>query len=888
MRFFSKSMIIFFVLFYPISNPLVIGQEVENSYLGELFPDATFICKNQSERCGYSMSGAGDVNGDGFDDFMVAAYHNYLNGWNSGGVYLITGGPNIKWGFNVNIESAATAIFRGSQDYDMVGYCVKGKGDFNGDGYSDLIIGAPGTWDRMPETPGWTYIIFGKKELDWGANCRLAFSADVKIEGEKSLDQFGYAVSFVGDINHDGFDDMICSAPYRNEYKKWDGKVYIILGNSAGWQDNDLVVTKAVASFFFPVENALTGYSVAGVGDVNQDGTPDFVIGVPGANVACLILGRPAVDWGYNFDLNNADYKFWGEFEGDYTGSWISAANDVNNDGHPDFLISAIQSYFNGGRIYLIQGRDHWDSRDISLRTADASFIGEDVETHTGFCTSGLKDYDGDGYDDLLIGARYLNSYNFPHAGKMYLIKGRQSGWQHDTNLEFIQEYFWGTDSITCAGWQVADVGDVNGDRAHDFITSGPFNSTGDHWGGKIYLFFGKNVSYLINGSVKYYSQNQPISNTKLMLYQFYADSSFTNEQGKYSFSTKPGDNYKVTPAKRSDQGTDAYAVSAYDAALVARYVVKIDSLNYYAKIAADVDQDKKVCMYDAAQIARYAVALPSLDSSHVGEFLFDPQSRFYQEIGTSFWNEDYIGLLLGDVDGNWQTTNSVSLKSLSLNFILPKSPVALIHSRISVPLKASKLENAISADIQILYDPEQLEFIKLNTTELTKDFSLIYNTEPLGKLRIAMYTTESVKFDGEIIRLEFNGINKRKTNFTRIQITAMRINNIKLNPEEMRILIEDKKDFYLAVELSNQPNPFNPATNIIYNNVTAGAGKLIIYDILGTVVRTFDLGYLTPGIHEQVWDGADNDGVELTSGIYFVKFICEKDVGISKMIKLK
>ncbi len=551
MRFHNKNMTKFIILFFLISITTVTGQESQNRLLGELAPDATFICKNHDERCGYSMAGAGDVNGDGFDDFMVAAYHNYLNGWNAGGIYLIAGGPNIKWGFNVNIESAATAIFRGSQDYDMAGYCVKGKGDFNGDGLSDMIIGAPGTWDRMPETPGWTYIVFGKKEMNWGDNFKLAFSADVKIEGEKALDQFGYAVSFVGDINQDGFDDIICSAPYRNEYKKWDGKAYLILGAAQGWQLNDAITKKAVASFFFPLDSALTGYSVSGVGDVNRDGTPDFVIGVPGANVACLILGRPTVDWGYNFNLENSDYKFWGEFDGDYAGSWISPANDVNHDGYPDFLISAIQSYFNGGRVYLILGRDRWDSRNVPLSTADASFKGEDVETHTGFCAAGLKDYDGDGYDDILIGARYLNSFTIPHAGRMYLIKGKQSGWQHDTNLEFIEGYFWGPDSITCAGWQVADVGDVNGDNAHDFITSGPFNSTGAHWGGKIFFFSGKNVSYLIDGAVKYYSQNQPISNTKLVLNGIYADSTLSDEQGNYSFSIEPGYNYQVTPFKR-------------------------------------------------------------------------------------------------------------------------------------------------------------------------------------------------------------------------------------------------------------------------------------------------------------------------------------------------
>ena len=103
MKSSKTSLIVFIIIICSVGNSPVIGNDNGESIIGELFPDATFVCKNDHERCGYSMSGAGDVNGDGFDDFMVAAYHNYLHGWNSGGVYLITGGLNKTFGFNVDI-----------------------------------------------------------------------------------------------------------------------------------------------------------------------------------------------------------------------------------------------------------------------------------------------------------------------------------------------------------------------------------------------------------------------------------------------------------------------------------------------------------------------------------------------------------------------------------------------------------------------------------------------------------------------------------------------------------------------------------------------------------------------------------------------------------------
>jgi len=85
---------------------------------------------------------------------------------------------------------------------------------------------------------------------------------------------------------------------------------------------------------------------------------------------------------------------------------------------------------------------------------------------------------------------------------------------------------------------------------------------------------------------------------------------------------------------------------------------------------------------------------------------LFNPQNRLYQGIWKSYQNQDYQGLVLGDVDGNWQTSNPVSLKTLVSNSILPDRLVVLINSRISIPLKIGRFEGAESVDIQVLYDP--------------------------------------------------------------------------------------------------------------------------------------------------------------------------------------
>lgn len=862
-------------------------SDVSDDPYSTVVPSATFISRNSDERIGYSISGAGDVNGDGHADFMVAEYHNYVHGWNSGGVYLVLGSSKKETGQNINIEHAAGAIFRGSQEYDMVGYNVAGKGDFNGDGLDDLLIGAPGHWDRNPATPGWAYIVFGKRQADWGKDYLLTSHANVKLIGEADLDQFGYANSFVGDINHDGFDDIICAAAYRNQGAKWSGKVYLILGDSTGWSERDPISKKAAASFIYPYNEAVTGYSVAGVGDVNQDGTPEFVIGVPGANMACLIFGRPNVDWGQNFNLANADYKFIGETEGDYAGSFISAANDVNDDGFPDFLVSAIRSFFNGGRIYLVCGRKNWGSREVGLSSVDASFRGEDVETHTGFSTSGLVDYDGDGFDDFLIGARYLNG-PYPHSGKLYLIKGKQDGWQHDYNLEKVPDYFWGDDTITCAGWQVADVGDINGDSAHDFVTSGPFNSTGAHWGGKIYLFYGNNIKCQVRGMVKYYSHQSPVPGVQLALTGAATDSSFTTEAGGYSFVVPPNQNFMITPSKVLAQNSDDYVVSAYDAALAARHAMKIDILNDYFFIAADVDQDQSVTMYDAAQIARFAVDLPALDGSRVGTFGFDPQRRHYQQTQGILSNEDYTALVMGDVDGNWTQKKLRRIFDIDNSLLLPEKIFAHLNSEIEIPIRVSSKDSLLSVDARIAYDPSHLLLLDVATTELSSHFQLVHNTLSEGITKIALYYPYRASLDGELIRLKFKVSGSGKKGSTEIRLTVCLINGVRAATGKTTINITDKKHRTMAVELLAQPNPFNPSTKIYVNTTTAGSSQIKIFDMLGREVRQFEPGYRTPGMYEIFWDGNDNSGIELASGVYFVKYIGENEVCLIKIIKLK
>ncbi|MBN2091175.1 FG-GAP repeat protein [candidate division KSB1 bacterium] len=451
---------------------------------------ATFLGTQAYERVGYWVNKAGDVNGDGYDDFMIANYHTKINGYDAGAVYLILGRSNSQWGFNVSLEDA-NARFLGRMNYEALGYHVGGGGDINGDGYDDIIIGAPAGNPSVSSLPGTAYIIFGKSTVDWGMNAVPYYSASASYEGEAAGSQAGKAVAIVGDVNGDGFDDFLMSAPFFDGYAADGGKVYLILGRSSSWKLK-AKATDCQASFISKQSNNQAGYMLAGAGDVNGDGLADMIIGAPQKGNIYLVFGRQNANWGQNFDLYNSNVRITGG-TGSYSTGWIvTSAGDVNNDGFDDILITApsnSQAGSEAGKIFLLYGKATWES-SINLTTSTSYFLGESATDNAGWSANGVGDIDGDGYADFMIGA-WHNDHSGLDAGKAYYLNGKSSPFTA-TALSSVTDFITGeTDSAFC-GFSVAGVGDVNKDNVPDFVISSPYYSQKYRWGGKISLYLGK------------------------------------------------------------------------------------------------------------------------------------------------------------------------------------------------------------------------------------------------------------------------------------------------------------------------------------------------------------------------------------------------------------
>jgi hypothetical protein len=388
---------------------------------------------------GQSVSGAGDVNGDGYDDVIVGA-PGYL--YNTGRSYIYFGGSSMN--------NVADVTMTGEGSGNCFGFSVSGAGDINGDTYDDVIVGAYGN-----VFTGRSYIYFGGSRMD--------NVADVIMTGESNGDYFGFSVSGAGDVNGDGYDDVIVGAP---EYLYDTGRSYIYLGGSSMDNVADITLTGEVISNYF-------GSSVSGAGDVNGDGYDDVILG---AWYYFSYTGRSYIYFGGSNMDNVADVTMNGEGTSNYFGTSVSGAGDVNGDGYGDVMVGApgySSGYSTGiGRSYIYFGGNSMDS------IADVTMTGEGSNNSFGHSVSGAGDINNDGFDDVIVGANRYNSY----TGSAYLYYGESN---MDNTADVILT---GEGSNNNFGISVSGAGDVNKDGYNDIIVGAPNYSS---LTGRSYIFFG-------------------------------------------------------------------------------------------------------------------------------------------------------------------------------------------------------------------------------------------------------------------------------------------------------------------------------------------------------------------------------------------------------------
>jgi hypothetical protein len=399
---------------------------------------------------GHSVSTAGDVNGDGYDDVIVGATGNDAGGMRAGRAYIFFGGPGA--------DTTADLTLTGQALYDNFGWSVSTAGDVNGDGYGDVIVGAPWNDSGGPEA-GRAYVFFGGPGADT--------TADLVFTGEAIGDNFGSSVSTSGDVNGDGYHDLIVGA-YGNDVGGPEaGRAYVFFGGPGSDTTADLIFTGEAGGDSF-------GSSVSTAGDVNGDGYDDVIVGAyyAYAGIAYVFFGGPSAD-------TTADLTFMGEALYDYFGWSVSTAGDVNGDGYGDVIVGAPWNDSGGpdaGAAFVFFGGPGADT------TADLVFTGEASRDFFGSSVSTAGDVNGDGNGDVIVGAYYYDSRGFD-AGRAYVFFGGPGA---DTTADFL---FTGEAESDYLGDSVSTAGDVNGDGYDDVIVGAYGNDAGGLGAGRAYVF---------------------------------------------------------------------------------------------------------------------------------------------------------------------------------------------------------------------------------------------------------------------------------------------------------------------------------------------------------------------------------------------------------------
>jgi hypothetical protein len=466
---------------------------------------------------GFDSLAVGDINGDGIADLIIgapSAAGPENRRPDAGEVYVIFGPPPASLDL---ARSKPNITIIGADEGDNLGTAVA-SGDVDGDGYDDLIIGAPSADSLRNERKdaGEVYIVFGGPGLP-----NIIDLADTEVElakvfGADGGDNLGLALAS-GDINGDGLDDVVLGAPAASgpgNSRGGAGEVYVLFGGFS-FNTIDLALTRADLAVFGDDVGDHLGLGLA-IGDVNGDGIGDLIIGAsagdgPGnsrdnAGEVYVLFGSPNPPSSLDLAEKPADMTIFGSATGDRLGVAL-ASGDINGDGVDDLAIGAFAGdgpegkRASAGNVYLLFG-DHNPPAmiDLASKGANVTIFGPDTGDNLGVSLA-IGDVDQDGKADILIGAPGGDGpqNGRRNAGEAYLLFGSAIPSEvidlADTTADF--SVIFGADPGDSLGITVS-LGGIDGDGLADLIVEavnadGPGNRKVNS--GEVYVVLGSNFA---------------------------------------------------------------------------------------------------------------------------------------------------------------------------------------------------------------------------------------------------------------------------------------------------------------------------------------------------------------------------------------------------------
>lgn len=424
---------------------------------------------------GISVAMAGDVNADGYSDFMVGAHMYDKDQTNEGAAFLYYGLDNGS-----GYDPQKTEILESNQADAMFGYSLAGAGDINADGASDIVIGARLYDINANKTnEGAAFVFKGNVNSTPVSASQPQAILMSQIAIPQADARFGHTVSTAGDVNGDGFADIAIGAYYFDGGLSNEGAVYIHHGNASG--------VNTVADKVIEGEQleAQFGWAVASAGDVNGDGYGDLIVGARYFDNGNANEGAAFVYQGSSIGLTSTAASMIESNQGDaWLGFAVSSAGDVNGDGYSDILVGSYafdHGQTDEGQVFVYHGSAGTigsTPRVVSNGTASGALLGSSVSI--------IGDYNGDGLDDIVAGAPNFDGGQVGEGAVFLSFGDATTGTNSMKKLE--------SDQLNAKlGCSVASAGDQNGDGFDDLV----IGATGGTFGGNT------GVAYVYNGNAQ-------------------------------------------------------------------------------------------------------------------------------------------------------------------------------------------------------------------------------------------------------------------------------------------------------------------------------------------------------------------------------------------------
>lgn len=384
---------------------------------------------------------------------------------------------NFAWLFH-------TSIITGEEAGDNLGYRLNSAGnvldagDLNGDGFNELVMAANYT---CCEDYGRVYIFYGDGSAFPSTS---AVNADTALWGEFSGDGFGIPVAIMRDLNEDGLNDLAIGAVHSDVGSHSAGSIYIWYGIEGYIPDGPATTADMIIR---GVDSESIG-AMSG-GDLNGDGVNDLVIGGRWNNTAGKVAGAVYIFYGPiatgEFSTNQADVAIYGKEDHEYLGLGVRVA-DVNSDGIEDLIAGAPELMpEKPGRAYIIYGTTIGIPGGPITQVADVELIGAELDSRFGVPVDSA-DLNGDGINDVIIGAQWENS----QTGAVYIFHGSTTGIASGAATT-ANTILTGEATGDRFGRSLDADGDINGDRIADLIVSSPYNDAEGSNAGAVYIFYG-------------------------------------------------------------------------------------------------------------------------------------------------------------------------------------------------------------------------------------------------------------------------------------------------------------------------------------------------------------------------------------------------------------